>query len=352
MLWLVAADLVTVIHAGYVAFVVIGFVAISASFASCCTAIWSNGSVRARRKVRFLNPEGFINTTDRIPLHISAFAPKARKLTAEIADGWMTFYSSVPRAIHEAGELAKSCEALGRAPRSLYRTVFALGVLPFAIGFAIVVGNLSTIVLATGCSRPPAVAGMAVSFAGSTGQVSIPVVTAAEANVTLEAWVKLPTAAKGCFVKIGDANTGYGVGVGAAGVSFDDANPGNAVIGLYEGAAWLYPTGNPTLSTGAWHHVAFVIGAATSAPTFYIDGTPYAATASATPHAPANSADLGGDGIGGPRWSNATLAKVAVYNSALSAASVTAHATATSDATYDAAVLADSPVAFYELNEE
>ena len=81
----------------------------------------------ARRKVRFLNPEGFINITDRIPLHISAFAPKARKLTAEIADGWMTFSSSVPRAIHEAAELAKSCEALGRAPRSLYRTVFALG---------------------------------------------------------------------------------------------------------------------------------------------------------------------------------------------------------------------------------
>jgi 5,10-methylenetetrahydromethanopterin reductase len=81
----------------------------------------------ARRKIRFLNPEGFINITDRIPLHISAFAPKARKLTAEIADGWMTFSPSVPRAIHEAGELAKSCEALGRAPRSLYRTVFALG---------------------------------------------------------------------------------------------------------------------------------------------------------------------------------------------------------------------------------
>ncbi len=30
-----------------------------------------------RRKIRFLNPEGFINITDRIPLHIPAFAPKA-----------------------------------------------------------------------------------------------------------------------------------------------------------------------------------------------------------------------------------------------------------------------------------
>ena len=45
-----------------------------------------------RKKIRFLNPEfGMINITDKIPLHISAFAPKARKMTAEIADGWLTF---------------------------------------------------------------------------------------------------------------------------------------------------------------------------------------------------------------------------------------------------------------------
>src|SRR5580704_5798665 len=45
-----------------------------------------------RKKIRFLNPEfGMINTRDKIPLHVSAFAPKARRLTAEIADGWITF---------------------------------------------------------------------------------------------------------------------------------------------------------------------------------------------------------------------------------------------------------------------
>ncbi len=51
-----------------------------------------------RKKIRFLNPEfGLINIKDKIPLHISAFAPKARKMTAEIADGWMTFSAS-PRS--------------------------------------------------------------------------------------------------------------------------------------------------------------------------------------------------------------------------------------------------------------
>jgi 5,10-methylenetetrahydromethanopterin reductase len=81
-----------------------------------------------RRKIRFLNPEfGMINLSDRIPLHISAFAPKARRLTAEIADGWMTFMMTEARAIHEAEEVARTCREAGRDPSSLYRTVFALG---------------------------------------------------------------------------------------------------------------------------------------------------------------------------------------------------------------------------------
>jgi len=82
----------------------------------------------ARHNIRFLNPEfGMINIKDRIPLHISAFAPKARKMTAEIADGWMTFLSTIPRAIHEAEQIASSCREAGRDSKSLYRTVFTLG---------------------------------------------------------------------------------------------------------------------------------------------------------------------------------------------------------------------------------
>jgi hypothetical protein len=91
-----------------------------------------------------------------------------------------------------------------------------------------------------------------------------------------------------------------------------------------------------------------VIGEAATAPTFYIDGTPYAATAPATPLAPGDVGAIGED-PGADRWTNATLAKAAVYNSALTAARITAHATATTDAAYDSAVLADKPVAFYDL---
>src|SRR2546426_271464 len=53
----------------------------------------------ARRKIRFLNPEaGLIDCAHPIPLHLSAFAPKARALTAEIADGWLNFVTVPPDA--------------------------------------------------------------------------------------------------------------------------------------------------------------------------------------------------------------------------------------------------------------
>lgn len=78
--------------------------------------------------IRFLNPDaGLINVRDPIPLHLSAFAPKARALTAELADGWITFLSIVPRALHEIAEMHVACRAAARAPESLYTTAFTLG---------------------------------------------------------------------------------------------------------------------------------------------------------------------------------------------------------------------------------
>jgi len=78
--------------------------------------------------IRFLNPDaGLINIRDPIPLHLSAFAPKARALTADVADGWITFLSILPRALHEIAEMQSACRAASRAPESLYTTAFTLG---------------------------------------------------------------------------------------------------------------------------------------------------------------------------------------------------------------------------------
>lgn len=80
------------------------------------------------RKIRFLNPElDLINLKDRVPVHFSAFAPKARALTAEVGDGWITFMSKPEQALSELGKVHASCRAIGRDPKSLQATAFALG---------------------------------------------------------------------------------------------------------------------------------------------------------------------------------------------------------------------------------
>ena len=82
----------------------------------------------APRKVRFLNPEvGLVRVGDRIPLHVSAFAPKARAMAAELADGWMNFVTVTAMALYEVGAMNDSCRAAGRDPGTLYKTGFTLG---------------------------------------------------------------------------------------------------------------------------------------------------------------------------------------------------------------------------------
>jgi 5,10-methylenetetrahydromethanopterin reductase len=42
------------------------------------------------RKIRFLNPDhGLINTDDPIALHVSAYGPRSRALTAKLQAGWL-----------------------------------------------------------------------------------------------------------------------------------------------------------------------------------------------------------------------------------------------------------------------
>jgi 5,10-methylenetetrahydromethanopterin reductase len=90
------------------------------------TVEWEHEGVR--RKIRFLNPEaGMIDIGHRIPVHLSAFAPKARALAADIADGWMNFITVQPMALYELDAMAETCRARGRDPKTLYKTGFTLG---------------------------------------------------------------------------------------------------------------------------------------------------------------------------------------------------------------------------------
>ena len=90
------------------------------------TIEWSHEG--ERRKIRFLNPEaGLIDIAPPIPVHLSAFAPRARAMAARECDGWMNFIAVLPVALHEVAEMAAACRTAGRAPETLYKTGFTLG---------------------------------------------------------------------------------------------------------------------------------------------------------------------------------------------------------------------------------
>lgn len=81
-----------------------------------------------RRTLRFLNPEaGLIDLAHPIPLHLSAFGPSGRALTAAIADGWMHFVGRLSSGLRDARAMTEACRAAGRAPETLYKTAFTMG---------------------------------------------------------------------------------------------------------------------------------------------------------------------------------------------------------------------------------
>lgn len=94
-------------------------------------ALWAGELVsceveRVDRKIQFIQPKGFINTDDPIPLHLSAFGPKARRLTAEVADGFINAWTS-PDALHQAAEVRAGRVAAGGRGGDLYATCLTLG---------------------------------------------------------------------------------------------------------------------------------------------------------------------------------------------------------------------------------
>jgi 5,10-methylenetetrahydromethanopterin reductase len=78
-------------------------------------------------KVRFLNPDaGLIDLSQPIPLHVSAFGPKARALTAKLGAGWLMFSGGVGPAVAALRGMQESWRDAGRSD-SLYSTLFTLG---------------------------------------------------------------------------------------------------------------------------------------------------------------------------------------------------------------------------------
>src|SRR5262252_8029843 len=81
-----------------------------------------------RRKIRFLNPElPLFNTKDPIALHLSAFGPRTRALTAKLKAGWIDFVSTVDNGVREVEAMREAWRTSGHALDDLQATAFALG---------------------------------------------------------------------------------------------------------------------------------------------------------------------------------------------------------------------------------
>ena len=65
-------------------------------------------------KTRFLNPElELINLHDPIPVHISAFGPHGRMLTAKLGAHWLTAMPGAQPAIGTLAEMQKAWQQSG-----------------------------------------------------------------------------------------------------------------------------------------------------------------------------------------------------------------------------------------------
>jgi 5,10-methylenetetrahydromethanopterin reductase len=81
-----------------------------------------------KRKIRFLNPElGLIDTRDPIALHLSAYGPRTRALTAKLKAGWIDFVSSTEHGAREVEAMRVDWQKAGNALGDLQATAFALG---------------------------------------------------------------------------------------------------------------------------------------------------------------------------------------------------------------------------------
>jgi len=81
-----------------------------------------------QRKIRFLDPDiGAINIKDEIPLHISAFGPRGRRLIAKLGAGWLGAVSNVAHGQAACMSPMAAWREAGRDPATLYASATTSG---------------------------------------------------------------------------------------------------------------------------------------------------------------------------------------------------------------------------------
>jgi 5,10-methylenetetrahydromethanopterin reductase len=79
------------------------------------------------RRIAFLNPDyGLIDLDHPIPLHVSGFGPRTRRLAAELGAGWLNFTADVERACRDLVDVRGSWREAGN-DGDPYSTLFTMG---------------------------------------------------------------------------------------------------------------------------------------------------------------------------------------------------------------------------------
>ena len=81
-----------------------------------------------RQKITFLNPElKLINLRDEVRLHVSAYGPRGRALTARLGAGWLNFVGDVAGGVAAMKAMQQSWDKGGNDMSDLTAVAFALG---------------------------------------------------------------------------------------------------------------------------------------------------------------------------------------------------------------------------------
>jgi 5,10-methylenetetrahydromethanopterin reductase len=81
-----------------------------------------------RQKITFLNPElKLINLRDEVKLHVSAYGPRGRALTARLGAGWINFVGDVATGVAAMKAMQQSWDDGGNDIVDLSAVAFALG---------------------------------------------------------------------------------------------------------------------------------------------------------------------------------------------------------------------------------
>ncbi len=96
-------------------------------------AMWRGDTVDfhiegSTQKVRFLNPDtGLINIEDPIPVYVSAFGPKARRLTARLDANWINAYFGDGISAAAAKDMDALYRDAGKDPAGKRKSIFVFG---------------------------------------------------------------------------------------------------------------------------------------------------------------------------------------------------------------------------------